>query len=123
MRIVYVMDPMDRILPDKDTTFAFQRAAQARGHVAMHCLPRDLFLQGGDVWARVTEVRVSDAAPYFTFGAASEVRLADVDAVLIRKDPPFDVAYLYATLLLERARGRTVIVNDPRGLRDANEKL
>ena len=51
------------------------------------------------------------------------MRLADVEAVFIRKDPPFDQAYLYATLLLERARGRTVIMNDPRGLRDANEKL
>jgi glutathione synthase len=123
MRFVYVMDPMDRILPDKDTTFAFQRAAQARDHVALHCLPRDLFLSGGDVWAAVREVRVSDSAPHVTFGAASEVRLADVEAVFMRKDPPFDVPYLYATLLLERARGRTVLVNDPRGLRDANEKL
>ena len=52
-----------------------------------------------------------------------DCRLADVECVFIRKDPPFDQAYLYATLLLERARGRTVIVNDPRGLRDANEKL
>ena len=123
MRFVYVMDPMDRILPDKDTTFAFQRAAQARDHVALHCLPRDLFLEGGDVYARVREVTVSDAPPHFTYGQASDVRLADVEAVFIRKDPPFDIPYLYATLMLERARDRTVIVNDPRGLRDANEKL
>jgi glutathione synthase len=123
MRIVYVMDPMERILPEKDTTFAFQRAAQARGHVALHCLPRDLFLLGGDVHARVREVTVSDSAPHVTSGASGTVRLADVEAVFIRKDPPFDVPYLYATLLLERARGRTVLLNDPRGLRDANEKL
>jgi glutathione synthase len=123
MRFVYVMDPMDRILPDKDTTFALQRAAQGRGHTALHCLPKDLFLQGGDVHATVREVTVSDQAPYFTFGPSAAVRLADVEAVFIRKDPPFDVPYLYATLLLERARGRTVLVNDPRGLRDANEKL
>jgi glutathione synthase len=124
MRFVYVMDPMDRVLPDKDTTFAFQRSAQARGHVALHCLPHDVFLKNGDVHARVREVTVSDTAPHFSMGAqASDVRLADVEAVFIRKDPPFDIGYLYMTLLLERARGRTLIVNDPRGIRDANEKL
>ena len=53
MRFVYVMDPMDRVLPDKDTTFAFQRAAQRRGHAALHCEPRDVYVEGGDVWARV----------------------------------------------------------------------
>ena len=123
MRFVYVMDPMDRILADKDTTFAIQRAAQARGHVALHCLPRDLFLSGGEASARVRELTVSDQAPHATFGPEVEVRLADVEAVFMRKDPPFDIPYLYATLILERARGRTLLVNDPRGLRDANEKL
>lgn len=123
MRFVYVMDPMDRVLPDKDTTFAFQRAAQARGHEALHCEPKDLFVRGGDVFARVRHLTVSDSAPHATFGSALEVRLADVNAVLIRKDPPFDAMYLYASLLLDRVRGRTVIMNDPRGLREANEKL
>jgi len=124
MRFVYVMDPMDRVLPDKDTTFAFQRAAQARGHEALHCLLRDLFVKNGDVYARVRQLTVSNTPPHAVFGpAAFEVRLADVEAVFIRKDPPFDSDYLYATLMLERARGRTVIVNDPRGLREGNEKL
>ena len=123
MRFVYVMDPMDRVLPDKDTTFAFQRAAQTRGHESLHCEVRDLFVKDGDVFARVRQVSVSDAAPHSTFGPPQEVRLADVEAVFIRKDPPFDTPYLYATLMLERVRGRTVILNDPRGLRDANEKL
>ncbi len=123
MRFVYVMDPVSRVVPDKDTTFAFQRAAQARGHVALHCEPRDLFAHHGDLHAQVRELRVEDSAPYFSFGERHEVRIADVEAVFIRKDPPFDQAYLYATLMLERVRGRTVIMNDPRGLRDANEKL
>jgi glutathione synthase len=123
MRFVYVMDPMDRILADKDTTFAFQRAAQRRGHAALHCQPRDVYVEDGDVWARVRELTVSDAAPHFAFGAASDVRLADVACVLVRKDPPFDAEYLYLTLMLEKLRDRTLVVNDPRGLRDANEKL
>ena len=82
-----------------------------------------MFSHRGDLYAQVRELHVEDAAPYFSFGQAHEVRVADVEAVFIRKDPPFDQAYLYATLMLERVRGRTVIVNDPRGLRDANEKL
>ena len=123
MRFVYVMDPISRVLPDKDTTFAFQRAAQARGHASLHCEPRDVYIEGGEVGARVRELRVSDAPPHFEWGKTEDVRFADVDAVFIRKDPPFDRAYLYTTLMLERVRGRTVLVNDPRGLRDANEKL
>jgi glutathione synthase len=123
MRFVYVMDPMDRVLPDKDTTFAFLRAAQGRGHESLHCEMRDLFVRGGDVYARVRNLTVSDSPPHTTFGAVTEVRLADVEAVFIRKDPPFDNAYLMTTLLLERVRGRTVLINDPRGLREANEKL
>lgn len=123
MRFVYLMDPMDRVLWDKDTTFALQRAAQGRGHASLHCLPRDLYIKDGDVHARVRDLTVSDAEPHFRLGPSFDVRIADAEAVLIRKDPPFDVAYLYATLMLERARGRTLILNDPRGIRDANEKL
>ncbi len=123
MRFVYVMDPMDRVLPDKDTSFAFLRAAQGRGHESLHCEARDLFVRNGDLYARVRQLTVSDSLPHATFGASSEVRLADVHAVFIRKDPPFDNMYLMATLLLERVRGRTVLINDPRGLREANEKL
>ena len=123
MRFVYVMDSMDRVLPDKDTTFALQRAAQRRGHVALHCQPRDVYIENGDVWAHVRELTVLDVPPYFTFGATLDERLADAQCVLIRKDPPFDAEYLYVTLMLERLRGRAQIINDPRGLRDANEKL
>ncbi len=123
MRLVYVMDPMTRVLPDKDTTFAFQRAAQRRGHGALHCEPKDVYVDGGDVWARVRTLTVSDAAPHATLGEPLDVRLADVECVLIRKDPPFDAEYLYVTLMLEKLRGRTLVLNDPRGLRDANEKL
>jgi glutathione synthase len=123
MRFVYVMDPMSRVLPDRDTTFAFQRASQHRGHTSLHCEPRDVFMLGGDVWARVRGLRVGDQPPHYTLEAPQEVRLAEVECVLIRKDPPFDTEYLHVTLMLETLRGRTLVVNDPRGLRDANEKL
>jgi glutathione synthase len=123
MRFVYVMDPMDRVLPDKDTTFAFLRAAQGRGHESYHCEPRDLIAKDGDIFARSRKIVVSEKAPFATFGEPADIRLADAHAVFIRKDPPFDNMYLMTTLLLERVRGRTLLVNDPRGLREANEKL
>lgn len=123
MRFLYVMDPVERVIFDKDTTFAFQRAAQRLGHVGLHCEPRDVYVEDGDVWARAREVRVSDVAPHFAMGEPRDVRLADLQCVFIRKDPPFDAQYLYLTLILENLRGRTLVVNDPRGLRDANEKL
>ena len=123
MRLVYVMDPMQRVLHDKDTTFAFQRASQHRGHESLHCEPRDVYVADGDVWARVRPLTVSDAPPHFGLSVPVDVRLADVDCVLIRKDPPFDAEYLHVSLMLEKLRGRVLVVNDPRGLRDANEKL
>jgi glutathione synthase len=126
MRFVFVMDTLDRVTHDKDTTFAFIKSAQERGHESLHCLPKDLFVLGGEVWATVHRVEVLDRPPYIVLlreGGSSRVRLGETEAVFIRKDPPFDQAYYYATLLLESARGSTLIINDPRGLRDANEKL
>lgn len=126
MRFVFVMDPLSRVTHDKDTTFAFIRAAQARGHESYHCLPRDLSISGGAAHASVHRVVILDAPPYIGLERAEgphRRRLDEVDAVFIRKDPPFDRSYLYATLMLERARGGPLILNDPRGLRDANEKL
>jgi glutathione synthase len=126
MRFVFVMDPLDRVTHDKDTTYAFMQAAQARGHESHHCLLKDLFIANGDAYAHTHPVEILDAPPWIVLHnqkGPTRFRLAETDAVLIRKDPPFDRAYLYATLVLERARGSTLIVNDPRGLRDANEKL
>jgi glutathione synthase len=131
MRFVFVMDTLDRVNPEKDTSFAFIAAAEARGHEALHARIQDLSVLRGAASARVRRVRTLEVAPFISLDLESaNVPLADVDAVFIRKDPPFDAAYLYATLLLEHARGNVaggrrgpVIVNDPRGLRDANEKL
>lgn len=124
MRFVFVMDTLDRVSPLKDTTYAFIRAAQRRGHESFHCLPRDLYVRGGDVFATVHPVRIfDDGIALMREQGRVELALPEIDAVFIRKDPPFDQAYLYATLLLEHARGKALVVNDPRGLRDANEKL
>jgi glutathione synthase len=123
MRFVFVMDPMDRVIVDKDTTFAIQRAAQRRGHECLHCELRDVFVHDGDAWATVRPLTVRDEAPHFSLGAEQDLRLADADCVFVRKDPPFDSEYLHVTLMLELVRGKALVLNDPRGLREANEKL
>lgn len=123
MRLLYVMDPLETMHPLKDSTFAFMRATAERGHESLHCLPADLSYRDGRVFAHVRQAIVSDQAPHHAYGRPEQVALDELDAVLVRKDPPFDTAYLLATQVLEHARGKVLIVNDPRGLRDANEKL
>jgi glutathione synthase len=124
MQLLYIMDPVESILPDKDTTFAFLRAAETRGHENFHTELSGVYLARGEVRARARRVSVFASAPFIALDSAVvDVSLGDMHAVLIRKDPPFDAHYLYTTLLLEHARGKTLLVNDPRGLRDANEKL
>jgi glutathione synthase len=123
MRFLFVMDPALGMLPDKDTSFAFARAAITRGHSCLHCLPAQVGSRGKSVFAEVQPLVVSDTAPHVTLGKSETVALDDVDAVFIRKDPPFDAAYLHLTQVLDLAKDQTLILNDPRGLRDANEKL
>ena len=129
MRFVFVMDTLDRVNPEKDTSFAFIEAARARGHECLHAKIGDLSVLRGEARAHVRQLEIRSALPRISLeGEPTVVSLSEIDAVFIRKDPPFDAAYLYATLLLERARGAPgkpgpVIVNDPRGLRDANEKI
>jgi len=124
MRIVFVMDPVARVIEDEDTSFALMMEAQRRGHRVDHCLHTDVTLADGRVVAHVRRADMARGrgAP-IVLGDLEPVDLADVDAVMIRKDPPFDYDYLWLTLLLEHLRGRTLVVNDPEGLRNANEKL
>lgn len=124
MRLLYIMDPVESMIPDKDTTFALLGGGERRGHENFHAELSHIYLAGGEVRARARRVRVNDVAPYSVLDeTAVDLAVEAFDAVFIRKDPPFDSHYLYTTLLLEHARGKTLILNDPRGLRDANEKI
>jgi len=123
VRFLFVMDPAERMIPDKDTSFAFMRGARARGHECLHCLPVQVYNVGRDVFAVARPVVVSDAPPHVVTGELLEVDLAELDAVFVRKDPPFDTAYAHLTQQLDLVKEQTLVVNDPRGLRDANEKL
>jgi glutathione synthase len=123
MRFLFVMDPAETMHPAKDTTFAFMRGALARGHETFHCLPRDIANEGRRVTARARGIRVADATPHVELDREQVLDLATLGAVFIRKDPPFDSAYVHLTHQLDLVNDRVLIVNDPRGLRDANEKL
>ncbi len=125
MRLLFVMDPPSTIIVDEDTTFGLMLAATARGHQVDYCRAQDVWLDGDRPVATVrsAEPRRDPASP-LTLGDPAEVFLGDIDVVFLRKDPPFDGPYLWLTLILEHLRGeKTVVVNDPRALRDANEKL
>lgn len=124
MHFVFVMDPVSTVIVDEDTSFALMLEAQARGHRVDHCLASDIGLRGRRVVARVRQATMQlDPDEPIRLGAAEDIDLLDVDAVFIRKDPPFTDAYLWLTLVLDHLEGHTLVVNNPRGLREANEKL
>jgi glutathione synthase len=125
VRLVVVMDPIDRIKYAKDTTLALPLAAQARGWSLSYLEQRDLRLRDGvaEGRARPLEVR-ADSANWFTLGEPQVVPLKAFDVVLMRKDPPFDMEFIYTSYILERAEADGVLVaNRARGLRDMNEKV
>ena len=127
MHILFVADPLSSFKIYKDTTFAVMRAAQRRGHQVLVCEPQDIVWQSGQkVMARVQRVHLTgDANDWFEVqGADDHFELRTADAVLMRKDPPFDSEYFYATHLLEQAeREGAKVFNKPRALRDHPEKL
>ena len=125
VRLVVVMDPIGAIKPSKDSTLAILIAAQARGWELFYAEQKDLFLRDGVAWARVAHLQVfSDLGTWFEHGAWMVAKLGDFDAILMRKDPPFDMEFIYTTYILDRAQAQGArIFNDPRGLRDMNEKV
>jgi glutathione synthase len=120
-----VMDPIDEIKPAKDTTLAMLLAAQKRGWELWYAEQRDLWLRDGLALGRVRPIKVrNDLQDWFTLDTAHTRPLAEFGAILMRKDPPFDMEYIYTTYILERAEEQGVlVVNRPQGLRDMNEKV
>lgn len=127
MQLLFVADPLDAFKTYKDTTFSMMREAARRGHVIWACEPRDLtWLRGGRVVARAARAvtLTGDADDWYRSVQQRELALADADAVLMRKDPPFDSEYFYATHLLQQAeREGARVFNKPAALRDHPEKL
>jgi glutathione synthase len=124
LKIAVQMDPMHGIDITGDSTFALMLEAQARGHDLWHYEVRHMWLDGATLKARVQPVTVRRVAgDHYQFGPESTVALQEMDVVLMRQDPPFDMAYITATHLLEHIHPKTLVVNNPAAVRNAPEKL
>jgi glutathione synthase len=120
-----VMDPISGIKTYKDSTFAMLLEAQRRGHALFYMEPGDLFARDGRVFATMQQLAVRDnTTDWFSLEPAGVRALDELDIVLMRRDPPFDMDYIYSTYMLELAeKAGTLVVNRPQSLRDANEKF
>jgi glutathione synthase len=126
MQFLFVADPLESFQIYKDTTFAMMRAAQARGHTVAACEPREMvWRSGGVVQAQVRQIHLTgDSIDWFFLESGTLREIRSFDAVVMRKDPPFDSEFFYATHLLEQAeREGAKVFNKPRALRDHPEKL
>ena len=124
LNVAVQMDPIERINIRGDSTFAMLLEAQQRGHAIAYYTPDRLALAGARVFATVQPLKVRDEpGDHFTLGEPRRVELAEFDVVLLRQDPPFDLAYITLTHLLERVHPRTLVVNDPVQVRNAPEKM
>jgi glutathione synthase len=124
LKIVVQMDPIERINIKGDSTFALLLEAQARGHALSYYTPDRLALLDGHVFATVETLSVRDVTgDFFALTDPRRVELTAFDVVLLRQDPPFDLAYVTTTHLLERIHPRTLVINDPAHVRNAPEKI
>jgi glutathione synthase len=124
LTVAIQMDPIEKIDIGGDSTFALALEAQRRGHALLYYGPRDLSLRDGQVSARVYPLNVRAVkGDHFALGTPFVYDLSAADVVLMRQDPPFDMAYITATHILERIHPRTLVVNDPKEVRNAPEKL
>ncbi|WP_380180306.1 glutathione synthase [Kalamiella sp. sgz302252] len=125
IKLGIVMDPISAINIKKDSSFAMLLEAQRRGYEIHYMEMKDLYLRGGEARAATRLLSVEqDYDKWYEFGSEQDIALADLNVVLMRKDPPFDTEFIYATYILERAEEKgTLIVNKPQSLRDCNEKL
>ena len=124
LTVAVQMDPIETIRIAGDSTFALLLEAQARGHELLYYTPDRLSLDGATLVAPLQSLKVRDEqGSHAELGEAQRRDLAQMDVILLRQDPPFDLAYIATTHLLERIHPRTLVVNDPRAVRDAPEKL
>jgi glutathione synthase len=125
MKIAVILDPLEDIKTYKDTTYAIMREAGKRGHGIYALMQGDVFLRDGTVSGYARDLTLKDDAhDWYDAGEPSVKPLKEFDVVLMRKDPPFDMEYVYSTYLLELAEQQGArVVNSPRAVRDYNEKL
>ena len=124
LAVAIQMDPIESVNIDTDSTFVMALEAQRRGHALWHYLPQHLVLRDGRLYARARRLEVRRLrGDHFTLASFEMLDLSTMDIVLMRQDPPFDMAYITATHLLEHVSGKVLVVNDPVSVRNAPEKL
>jgi len=124
LKIAIQMDHVSTVNIAGDTTFALALEAQARGHALYHYTPDRLSLEGGRVFARIEPLTVQDVlGAHYRLGETARTDLSEMDVVLLRQDPPFDMNYITTTHILERIHPRTLVVNDPAWVRNSPEKI
>jgi glutathione synthase len=124
LKVAIQMDPIESIDFDGDSTFVLGLEAQARGYSLFHYLARDLSFRDGKVLARGRAMQLRhERGNHYTLGDPELVDLADMDVVLMRQDPPFDMSYITATHILQHIHPKTLVVNNPVAVRNAPEKL
>ena len=124
MKLLFILDPLASLKNYKDTSLAIMREAAVRGHALYVCEQHDVFLRNEIVKINAAEFSFSESASWYSLGKNQEVLPKDFDAILMRKDPPFDNEYLYSTYLLELAANQGArVINNPASVRSWNEKL
>lgn len=124
LRMAFVMDPVGTINTEKDTTYVLMLEAQARGHEVFYLELKDLFVKNARAFGNAARITLKGGADYYKLGEREIAGMDTFDAVWMRKDPPFNQDYIYATYILSLIDpGKTKVINDPRGIRESNEKL
>ena len=123
MKQLFVMDPLDRIHVSGDSTYMLMLEACRRGHTVACCTPEDMFVVDGLTHARLSFCIVTEEEPYFHIEPKKDESLGFFDVVWMRKDPPFNMDYIFSTYMLDLVPDHTLVLNDPCSIRNANEKM
>ena len=123
MKQLFVMDPIEKIDVKGDSTYMLMLEASRRGHTVAYCTPDQMFVRGGRAFAQMTFCTVQEHAPYFVQHQNCDCDLGEFHVVWMRKDPPFDMDYIFSTYMLDLVPSTTMVLNDPRSIRNANEKM
>ncbi len=122
-KLAFIIDPIEEMNIERDSTFAIMLSSQKRGNENWYCLPHNMWAEKNKVYANLTKVNVERNTPHYENIETQKVDLSTFDAVFMRKDPPFNMEYINATYILSILKNHTKVINDPDGIRTANEKV
>ena len=123
MKLAFIIDPIEEMNINRDSTFAIMLASQKRGYENWYCLPHNMWAEKNKVYGKMTKVNVERNDPHYENLVSETVDLSGFAAVFMRKDPPFNMEYIHSTYILSILKNQTKVINDPDGIRTANEKV